>query len=176
MTILFTASREGNIEFYIEIVEYLQNSGYNIITRNLFENFEASSDSSLPALSQDIKTSDLVIADLTESSTSVGLLISQSVNAKKHVIILYGKSSDDLSTLFKESKSRYIHVAYYKNSNYKDVVSETISKIKKKLNYVLYAEVSSKYAEVINSLIEKTGKSKKKIIEEALDLYFSSLK
>jgi hypothetical protein len=175
MTVLFTGSKEGNKKKYKKIIKVLDELNVQVKTRDLLT--EVSS-KKLNSFKRDLEMADFMVAEVSETSLSLGLEIATALSKSKHVLILTdnNKSLDDLSDFIRDNSSRYAHVSTYNLENIKTVLSESMKKIRKQLNYVLYVELPNKYGDMIEDMQKNTNKSKKEIIQEALKEYFPEVK
>ena len=155
MTILFTAAKNGKGDLYNKIIEEIKGLGHNVRTRELL-NTKLSSDNSKSKskFKRELEIADLMVAEVSEVSISLGLEIATALDKGKHVLVLCSstKSLDDLSDFVRENSSRYIHVCTYNQKNLGEVLNDSLSKIRKQLNYVLYVELPNKYGDIIGIL------------------------
>lgn len=175
MTILFTGSKNGDKKRYKDIIALLKEMGFTVNVRDLLNVVESAGPKKQRSFKRDIELCDFIVAEATDPGLSLGLEIATALSKNKHVLILLSnnKSLDDLSDFIRENSSRYVHLLTYNKQNLEDVLVQAIKKLKKELNYVLYVELPNKYGEIIEDMQKTTNKSKKEIIQEALNDYFA---
>jgi 2'-deoxynucleoside 5'-phosphate N-hydrolase len=127
MKVCFVASiknKEANLRYYEEIIKVLKDTGDRVFCEHVMNN----SQEKLDSLNEDkrvqfhknimdqIKKSDLVVAEITSQSLSVGFLISMALDLSKPTILLYrGNSKPNIISTLEESDK--LLVRSYKDEN-----------------------------------------------------------
>lgn len=163
----------GDKKLYQKIVESLEEQTHTVLVRDLFDTREdaskvAKNKNYVREFKKDLDKADFMVAEITSTSSSVGIEIAIALEKSKHVILMSEKKLEDLSPIITDNPSRYLHVQSYTEKNISETLEKCIKSIKKKLFYPLFVELSSKHGEMIEKLQKVTGKSKKQIIEEAV--------
>ncbi len=136
MKICFVASiknKEANVGSYEKIIEVLKESGDKVYYEHVMKYFQKD----LNALTEDkkvefhkkvidlIKNSDLVVAEISSQSLSVGYLISMALDLSKPTVLLY-KGQDKPNIISTLEQSDKLLVGSYKNDDDIKVVLETL--------------------------------------------------
>lgn len=125
MRIYFTASLRGNKNHFKRIVEYLQDLGHNVESDHVLKldsDFVDSVDDDYRVkyyrnMLKTISSSDMVVAEVTESSTSIGHEVTVALEKGKPVVGLCYK--DDVPTIFKAIRDERFHILTYDDTGEK---------------------------------------------------------
>lgn len=166
MKVCFVASiknKDSNLKYYEEIIKVLKESGDKVFYDHVMDNSQANLDS----LSEDkkvqfhkrvidqIKKSDLVVAEITSQSLSVGFLISMALDLSKPTILLYRGSSKPniISTL--EESDKLIVESYLENDDIERVLVGALNKAKGKSDVRFNFFVSPKILAYLDWVAQK---------------------
>lgn len=186
MKIHFTASITGKKLYqdnYIRIVTILKKLGYqvsdqitnkekkdieNLSSKQLNENFEG--------VLSSIKKADVVVAEVSYSSTSVAFEVVSALNLSKKVLLVHEPTGH--TTLLEANKDRNMSVCEYKKDNLEEKITESMKKVEREmdvrfnffipknlltqLDKVLSNEGVANKSEYIRRLIEKDMKKNKR--------------
>lgn len=175
MTVLLTGSKTGDTKRYKKLITALRELDVVVKTRDLIADEINDKKGKSNSFKRDLEICDFMIAEASETSLSLGLEIATALSKSKHVLVLVNnnKSLDDISDFIRENASRYAHIATYNSENLEHILTDSIKKIRKQLNYVLYVELPNKYGDLIEGVQKSTNKSKKEIIQDALQEYLA---
>lgn len=155
MKVYLTASTENikeNPEVFEKVVRYIQARGdsntnlylQHLLTDKSFQNGDKDIYSKTLSV---VGKSDLLIAEVSYPSISLGFLIEKAINLSIPVICLcQEKLSKNISTILKRYKSSTFKILKYNNSNIEAVLGKELSNFKKhkvKLNVFLEAKLDN---------------------------------
>lgn len=161
---------DKNKDLYNKIIKILSNSGYSLISNWVNDKIKLNPELLFEQATDDIKKSDLLVAEITNPSTSVGQQISLALSQKIPVIILIRSGIKYEPRFTFGMKSPYIKIIRYDSFSLEDGLKKNLNNIKKnkfvKFNFVTTRE--------INNFLEETSKEKniskseflRKIIED----------
>lgn len=166
MRVCFVASiknKEVNLKYYQEIIRVLKETGDKVFCEHVMGNSQANLDS----LSEDkkvqfhknvmdqVKKADLVVAEITSQSLSVGFLISMSLDLSKPTILLYRGSSKPniISTL--EQSDKLLVGSYSELGDIEKVLSDYLDKARGKSDVRFNFFVSPKILNYLDWIAQK---------------------
>ena len=166
MRVCFVASiknKEVNLKYYQEIIRVLKETGDKVFCEHVMGNSQANLDS----LSEDkkvqfhknvmdqVKKADLVVAEITSQSLSVGFLISMSLDLSKPTVLLYRGSSKPniISTL--EQSDKLLVGSYSELGDIEKVLSDYLDKARGKSDVRFNFFVSPKILNYLDWIAQK---------------------
>ena len=148
---------DKNKNLYNKIIKILSKNGYNLISNWIYDKTKLNPEQLFKQANNAIRKSDLLIAEITNPSTSVGQQISLALSQKIPVIILI-KSGVKYEPRFTFGmKSPYISIIRYDSFSLEGELKNNLDKIKKN-KYVKFNFVTTRE---INNFLEETSKEKK---------------
>jgi hypothetical protein len=166
MKVCFIASiknKDVNIRFYEEIIKVLKESGDKVF----YEHVMGNSQTILDSLSEDkkvkfhknvidqVKKSDLVVAEITSQSLSVGFLISMALDLSKPTILLYrGSSKPNIVSTLEESDKLFVR-SYSEQSEIEKILNDCLNLAKGKSDVRFNFFVSPKILNYLDWIAQK---------------------
>jgi 2'-deoxynucleoside 5'-phosphate N-hydrolase len=156
-------NKDVNVEYYREIVKVLKGSGDKVFYEHVLNYSQADLDS----LSEDkrvqfhkrvmdlVKKSDLVVAEITSQSLSVGFLISMALDLSKPTILLYrGNSKPNIISTLEESDKLLVG-KYSDQNDIEGVLNGLLNKAKGKSDVRFNFFVSPKILAYLDWVAQK---------------------
>lgn len=166
MKIYFTASVRGKsrfVENYEKIVEFLKKEGYKVSADHIFrsnkEILSKQSDDEVEGIHKslltEMKKSDLVVAEVSFASVSVGYEITEALEAGKPVLVMF--VSGNTPNLLRGKEDDKLQLIEYTLDNLKQVLPKAINLASKKADVRFNFFVSPKILSYLD-WIAKTRK------------------
>lgn len=139
MKIYFTASLRGKKEFgesYLKIVRLLEEDGYTVYSDHIlktdFEDVESQDKDTVKRayrkLGEEIKKSDIFVAEVSTQSLSVGHEISEAMTMNKPVVIFY--TGDHRPSLLFGADYEKLQIVQYDKGNLSELLTKAIEEAK----------------------------------------------
>jgi hypothetical protein len=167
---------------YRRIVEFIEDSGQHIASNISLEEFASdtpiedtgrySSSSTYFSTMKKIANADMVIADCSVRSMTMGHILSYALSLKKPCLLLAkAKESDPQDLFIAGNDSPLLRVKVYKNNEIEKIVRDFLRKASQdervRMNFVLEKEVNDR----LEWLSFYTKKSKTEIVRNAINNY-----
>jgi hypothetical protein len=177
-----TTNFDKHRDNYRRIVELIEDSGQNVTSNISLEEFSSdtpikdasrySSSNTYFATMKKLAKADMVIADCTVHSMTMGHILSYALSLKKPCLLLAKTKESDPQDLFiSGNDSPLLHVKIYDDNKIEKIVRDFLRKAGQddhvRLNFVLEKEVSNR----LDWLSFYTKKSKTEIIRNAINNY-----
>ena len=164
MKVYFTASLRGKDEFggyYDKIVKHLTSLGCKMVSNHVFVNDSATiatQDKSQAlknyhALVDAIKKADILVAEVSTQSISVGHELTEAMNLNKPVIVLY--VGDRKPSMLFGSGYEKLQMIQYNENNYEELLSEAIEEARQHTDVRFNFFVSPKILTYLDFVAQK---------------------
>lgn len=140
MKIFFIGERrnEANMKMNEKIIKVLEAEGNKVdksLIQHSHEEDNANFDKAYQRNLKSIKNCDVVVAEITTTSSGQGFLLATAINQKKPVVAMYNSDSKIKPSITLEGvNSRLFNYLKYSESNIDTVVKKAISKVKQTLD------------------------------------------
>ena len=173
MKVYFSASSSKlseNKQLYLKIIEVITKSGGSIISNWIEDRAKLNAEEMFDQTISDIKQADLLVAEMTYPSTSVGQQIALALSWKIPVIALKRSDINRGSRFTLGTKSPYLKIIKYNLSSLEKYLKNSLNEIKKsryiKFNFITTREIG----DFLDQKSQEKGFSKsellRKIVEE----------